>query len=273
VSGHLLRDPELDAALRRDGFVVVDGFVPAEGVAALSSTWDGLTDAVTGLPFSVTILSHDPDYRRRVNREVGRVFGGPARELLCDMRLVYGAFVAKQPGPGGAVPVHQDTSFVDETRHHAVNLWVPLVDVTPVNGCLRVIRGSHLLSDAPRGTDFRVPYLDAIRDDDFEAVPMRAGDVCVLDQAVYHCSPPNLSDKARIAAAALAVTADAPLRYYHGKPGAERDLEVFEVPDEFYCHHVLGTWPEGVTRIGRASRDHPALTAEQVRERLATPGA
>lgn len=266
----LLRDASLETAFRRDGFVTCDLLDP-DAVAALRACWEGAQADVKAYPFSSTILSADTGYREHVDRVVRETFAAPVAALLDDVRLAYGAFVAKRPGPDSAVPVHQDLSFVDEERYTAANVWVPLVDVTPANGCLRVLCGSHRLTRAPRGTDFGVPYLDQIDDDAFEDVPLRAGQACVMADALYHCSAANHSDEPRVAAAALAVSSDAPLLYFFAQPdrSGPRTLEVFAVPDRFYCYHPLGTRPHGLPPLAVDRRQHGRLTDGEIRARLA----
>ena len=49
------------------------------------------------------------------------------------------------------VPWHQDLGYLKEAAGDTliVNLWLPLVPATAQNGCLQVIRGSHLCGEIP----------------------------------------------------------------------------------------------------------------------------
>jgi len=44
-----------------------------------------------------------------------------------------------------AFPLHQDSQYYGKLSQHAyiITVWIPLVDVNEVNGCLYVIPGSH----------------------------------------------------------------------------------------------------------------------------------
>lgn len=264
---------DVHAALERDGFTTVDLLEP-DGTAELQAIWDELEAEVKAYPFSATILSRDVAYRTRVDEAVRAVLAPAVDRVLDDVRLAYGAFVAKRADENSAVPIHQDLSFVDEDRYVAINVWTPLVDVDAGNGCLRVLRGSHRLTDAPRGTDFRIPYLEHLRDEDFEDVALRAGQACLMTGPVYHQSAPNRSGLPRVAAAAVAVPAHAQLLHYYAEPGqpvveGQRAAEVFAVDDAFYRSHTLGSRPAGLKPFAVERRAAaPVSGREEVLARL-----
>lgn len=49
----------------------------------------------------------------------------------------------KQPEIGGAVPPHQDSTFLYTRQPSAVGFWIALEDATESNGCLSFAPGSH----------------------------------------------------------------------------------------------------------------------------------
>ncbi|PIA14629.1 hypothetical protein COEREDRAFT_82652 [Coemansia reversa NRRL 1564] len=51
--------------------------------------------------------------------------------------------ICKQPGIGGAVPMHQDSTFLFTNPPSACGFWIALEDCTIENGCLEFIPGSH----------------------------------------------------------------------------------------------------------------------------------
>jgi phytanoyl-CoA hydroxylase len=51
--------------------------------------------------------------------------------------------ICKQPEIGGAVPPHQDSTFLYTNPPSAVGFWYALEDATRENGCLSFLRGSH----------------------------------------------------------------------------------------------------------------------------------
>jgi phytanoyl-CoA hydroxylase len=60
-----------------------------------------------------------------------------------DPRLLQSMVICKQPEIGGAVPAHQDSTFLYTDRPSAVGYWIALEDATEENGCLSFARGSH----------------------------------------------------------------------------------------------------------------------------------
>jgi ectoine hydroxylase-related dioxygenase (phytanoyl-CoA dioxygenase family) len=51
--------------------------------------------------------------------------------------------ICKQPEIGGAVPPHQDSTFLYTNPPSAVGFWYALEDATLENGCLSFLPGSH----------------------------------------------------------------------------------------------------------------------------------
>lgn len=67
-----------------------------------------------------------------------------ARDLgFRDPRVLQSMVICKQPEIGGAVPPHQDSSFLFTSPPSAVGFWYALEDATLANGCLSLLPGSH----------------------------------------------------------------------------------------------------------------------------------
>ena len=109
-----------------------------------------------------------------------------------------------------AFPWHQDSHYYNEPRRgvkvghteasHIVTVWVPLVDATVANGCVRVMPGSHRwgLIDAARGEDMNVRTGEEIeRRGTPAALEMAAGDVLFLTNLTFHTSKMNRTDASR----------------------------------------------------------------------------
>lgn len=60
-----------------------------------------------------------------------------------DPRCLQSMVICKQPEIGGAVPPHQDSTFLYTDRPSAVGFWYALEDATLENGCLSFLPGSH----------------------------------------------------------------------------------------------------------------------------------
>lgn len=241
-------------------------------VEHLRALWDGYDDPIKRMPFSVTIMSENLAYRRRMHEEVAQIVGAPQQALLEGARFCYGSLVAKPPIPvdAGTVPLHQDPSFVDERTHDAYNFWIALQDVTHENGCLQVVSGSHVLNRHPRsnGAFFDFPYpelLDAIVPHALTPLPVRSGQAVITYQTLFHMSFPNRSERTRLAASALAVPQDVSLRHYYQPFGQWTDpLEVYEVDEDFYVHHTMNERPQAARLLGRVEARREAVSRERL---------
>lgn len=74
----------------------------------------------------------------------------PAAVARClgfaDPRCLQSMVICKQPEIGGAVPPHQDSTFLYTDPPSAVGFWYALEDATLENGCLSFAPGSHKVS-------------------------------------------------------------------------------------------------------------------------------
>jgi Phytanoyl-CoA dioxygenase (PhyH) len=243
----LLNDPRADAALERDGYAVVDGFLDRGDIAQLMDVFRSNDSPTHHAPFSASVLSDDVQYRAAVDREIKAVLRDKVDAVFDGYRHCFSNFVVKAPSrTAGEVPVHQDITFVDETRYLSLGIFAPLVDTTPGNGCLLVAPGSHRLNGGPRAVGTRHPYEGVTLP--LQPVPMKAGSVMIFSQKLFHASQPNRSKVTRVVVGGLFVPREAQLYcYYHASP---EQLEVYAVDDLFYTRYIYRTRPEGVPRVG-----------------------
>jgi len=269
----IFRNPALKAKFDCDGYVVTD-FFDATQVEQLLAIWREAPKEPGILSYSSTIFSPNVAYRREMFERVSAVFEPAANALLENYRLCIGGYVTKQPQhESSTVELHQDPSVVDESRFIGIAIWCPLVDVDARNGCLRVVPGSHLLNRGPReaaNIDFPYPeLLKCLKENYMVEVPMKAGQAFVYTQALFHSSPPNLSDQERVVAGVLTIPNASSIRIFlrdqQNHPGM---LAAYEVEDDFYINYRLGSYPDESLRIGFVKDEYEALTEERLRETL-----
>ncbi|KAK4048673.1 hypothetical protein OIV83_004643 [Microbotryomycetes sp. JL201] len=132
-----------------------------------------------------------------------------------DPRVVQSMVICKQPGIGGAVTVHDDSTFLYTSPLSAAGLWFPLEDATATNGCLSFVPGSHKtnqithrleridggrqgtaireiegMADA-KITDWAGPHINWVSE------PVKAGDLVLIHGSVIHRSERNASPRSR----------------------------------------------------------------------------
>lgn len=151
--------------------------------------------------------------------EIGRRNAAIARDLgYRDPRLLQSMVICKQPEIGGAVPPHQDSTFLYTKQPSAVGFWIALEDATVENGCLSFAPGSHRRARIKdrfvrkadnSGTTFE-PVLEEgqwPKDFDHETASdkeeyvlgeVKAGSLVLIHGNILHKSERNTSQKGRI---------------------------------------------------------------------------
>ncbi|GAP91181.1 putative phytanoyl- dioxygenase [Rosellinia necatrix] len=145
-----------------------------------------------------------------------------------DPRCLQSMVICKQPEIGGAVPPHQDSTFLYTDPPSAVGFWYALEDATAENGCLSFLPGSHrrapvrrrfvraaAAADGKSGTEFienagpRFPvgegYAEAAKEEEEEEKSeeyvmgeVKAGSLVLIHGNLLHKSERNTSQKGRI---------------------------------------------------------------------------
>jgi phytanoyl-CoA hydroxylase len=129
--------------------------------------------------------------------------------------------ICKQPEIGGAVPPHQDSTFLYTDPPSAVGFWYALEDATKENGCLSFLKGSHRWAPVRKrfvrkangeGTEFidnkgnvfpdGPEYGEQVdRNEDegkYELGEVKAGTLVLIHGNLLHKSEKNTSSKGRI---------------------------------------------------------------------------
>lgn len=153
--------------------------------------------------------------------EIGRRNATIAKDLgYRDPRLLQSMVICKQPEIGGAVPPHQDSTFLYTNRPSAVGFWIALEDATKENGCLSFAPGSHRKSPiierfvrdiSGSGTTFEsieredemwprdfAHETSSTSPDRYVLGEVKAGTLVLIHGNVLHKSERNLSKKGRI---------------------------------------------------------------------------
>ncbi|KAL1867724.1 hypothetical protein Daus18300_006280 [Diaporthe australafricana] len=145
-----------------------------------------------------------------------------ARSLgFSDPRCLQSMVICKQPEIGGAVPPHQDSTFLYTNPPSAVGFWYALEDATLENGCLSFLPGSHkwapiskrlvrkagnagtemASNEGPRfppGDEYGERADTPARDEDYIPGEVKAGSLVLIHGNILHKSEKNLSQKRRI---------------------------------------------------------------------------
>ncbi len=93
-------------------------------------------------------------------------------------------------------PPHQDWRSMQGSLN-AIVAWVPLVDVSQELGALEIIPGSHFWGLQESREDKWYRHIEGLRDDQYESVDMKAGDVLFFSAFLVHRSGDNVTDSIR----------------------------------------------------------------------------
>lgn len=106
---------------------------------------------------------------------------------------------------------HQDNAYFDADINTKIyTIWIPLMDVSLLNGCMFYVPGSHkdgVVEHRPIGTNLRTRtgvkgvsvYSDFYKNSNFVQVDMKKYQILIHDKNTMHFSSPNLTDNYRIA--------------------------------------------------------------------------
>lgn len=127
---------------------------------------------------------------------------------LADALALQSMYIFKQPGIGGEVACHQDSTFLYTDPLSVTGFWFALEDATVDNGCMWAAPGGHReplrqlfkrVGDDAEGTVFE--ELDdtplPTPPDDLVPLEVPAGTLVVLDGRLPHWSDVNRSERSR----------------------------------------------------------------------------
>lgn len=273
-------DPELDAALDRDGYVVVP-LIDEHGVERLLKAYSELGVA-PGDPQRAcvdTFHCFDAEYKQAVHEEVESVIGPAVQEIFDRYKSLSFCYIQKWPGERSAFGLHQDISVVDETQYRSVEVWCALHDTDEVNGQLWVVPGSHRWNPeyvrgihnfppAYRNLEERILRRHSI------PVPVKAGEAVIFCHSLVHFSYQNRSDSYRLVAATDMIPVEA--RHLHWVANERGTIDEFEIDESFWVEQnpfTLRTAPDNLRRVGEVDPARFRQLTDEDLDRLVAEGA
>jgi phytanoyl-CoA hydroxylase len=115
----------------------------------------------------------------------------------------HNCIMTKQPGYSSATLWHQDNRYWSFDSENLISAWLAVGNETRVNGCLRVIPGSHQMELEPGRFDASL-FLrtDLIENKELIAqavrVELKQGDVLFFHSRLFHAAGRNSSDETKL---------------------------------------------------------------------------
>tara|TARA_B100000945_G_scaffold276361_1_gene240914 strand:- start:305 stop:1129 length:825 start_codon:yes stop_codon:yes gene_type:complete len=222
-----------------------NGFVIIEKAKSLDI--DYILDFYSNLPrvddngFYASLYSKNPKYKLDIHNFLADIYQEIINTIFYDYKVLTANFVTKTVGDNSIMPPHQDWSFVDENKYASFNIWIPLCDVTPKNGCLYLLKSCQKLPFTIRGTGVRIDFheIRSLNFENMKSIPIKSGEIVIYDHRTIHASPPNNSNKKRIAIASAIVPQKAQtIHYYYNEK--YNKLEKYKVDSKFFQEYTFG---------------------------------
>lgn len=204
------------ARYHRDGYVIPNFRIPDDTLARMRAAYDELLERNRHIESDIMLGPHleKPGAQGvKGSREWLDFATQPelmeiAAQLIGEDLILWGTTVFGKPAHGGKeTPWHQDGDYYPIRPLETITIWMALDDVTPENGPLRMIPGSHkqrkLFSHHwEENADLSInlvcdsEHFDASTAED---LLLEAGQVSFHDVYMTHGSKPNRTDKRRAA--------------------------------------------------------------------------
>lgn len=204
------------AQYHEKGWIVPDWEIPQDLIAKMRTEYTELLDRNPDVASDIILAPHQETggsmgirgSKRWLEFATQPELMAIARQLIGDDIILWGTTLfGKPPRNGKETPWHQDGEYYPIQPLETLTMWIPLDDVTPNNGPMKFIPGSHkaheLFSHSWKdGTDKTINLItDAKHFDEADAEPLiiRAGQVSFHDVYMIHGSEANRTDQRRAA--------------------------------------------------------------------------
>jgi len=202
---------------RREGYLVVQGFLSAEELTSFRAEMEAVNAGQTLAAHDATRMEMEPEqppagglvrriYEPCAHYEPFRAFAESEKLLDAveallgpDLVLHYSKINMKPAGIGSPVEWHQDLSYYPLTNRDSVSILFYLDDASIANGCLQVVPGQQqgpLLDHTEQGF-FQGRVTETV--DTAAAVPLEgaAGAVIFMHAMTPHASIANTTEESR----------------------------------------------------------------------------
>lgn len=208
----------------RDGVLFPIAVLSPAEVARARASLDGLTDALGGRMNLFQMRHLHLFHRWAYDLACHPTVLDAIEDVLGPNVLVHStSMFVKFPGDGTFVSWHQDGCYMAPSSLEFTSAWIALTDSSASNGCMRVIRGTHVGGIIRHTDEARSPQnlvsglqVEAELDESrMEDVVLAPGEMSLHNVAILHGSNPNHSDRFRIGFAIRYMTPEVSVKLDH----------------------------------------------------------
>lgn len=229
-----LKDEQKEAFFQKYGYVHIENFISQEKVDKLLQTYSILHDRQDRSKSMWNSL-YDLDYEKSLStsQTIKDIVTESFVEHFKEFEVPIATFMVKNPTEDSECKVHRDFTVFDENNVQFRNYWIPLIDITTMNGALYVIPGSyHLFNEIrPMFTDWAYESLE----DDLmplkKLVYPKAGDLILYADRTLHGSLKNKTNITRPVVHGGILPRGSELHYFQQK---DSSVNKFKVNFDFY---------------------------------------
>jgi hypothetical protein len=227
------KDNRLQKEFEENGFVKVPLLSGAEADELLSF-FDSRSKfhEVDSSLHHTTTDTRDTQLILEVDEKIKSTLTPELDKYLLGYKPLASCFHIKEVGQGSATHMHQDPTFVDESKYYSANVWVALHDVHSTNGNLFFVKATNRVYSL-RPIPVYPPYYRDFSDrlaKNLTEVPLKKGEAVIFHNSTVHGATDNISTKRRVAATLLVSSDEAKWCIYYNDPeGKEDKLEKYSL--------------------------------------------
>jgi hypothetical protein len=230
----IFKDEKLQSLFDKRGFVKVSllSAGQVDDLAMLFAQTETEHKTVSSMHHTTTD-TQNADLIYRVDAKIKSLFLPELKKILLNFKPLVGCFHIKEPGSGSETGIHQDPTFVDESKYCSANVWMALHDIDKKNGNLFFVSGSNHAMPSLRVT----PQSSSYYGNFYESLPglstqvqLKKGEAVIFNNETIHGATENLTNSPRLAATLLVCSEPADwLLYYHDKGSANDKIEEYHL--------------------------------------------
>jgi hypothetical protein len=269
----IFKAPELQSLFDNNGFVKVPllSETQADELAALFDSTKQLHDTATS-PHHTTTDTQNPELIRLVDSKIKSIYIHELEKILTDFKALVACFHIKEVGPNSETGIHQDPTFVDESKYCSANVWVALHDIDENNGNLFFIRGSNRVATTLRTIPDYPSYYQDFKNSLPELavhVPLKKGEAVIFSNATIHAATNNLSDSPRIASTLLICSQSADWSLYYKDANVPNDkIEEYHLDMETFISMSKSGRPDQKSFTKYVTAEFPQISKKEFLQKI-----